>query len=112
MPKYDFATRKRTSGKAVEYKNNEADTQAMLDNFFKIRMTRKPLINGDTAPVGYWTNARNFAYMLKPGVPFALTEVVQYRSSHEYGMTEALSTCWPYAEEVIKRSPAKVIVIN
>ena len=111
MPNYQF-TPNWTPGKRIHADN----VGEILDTFHKIRMNLNaiPLVNGKRkfAPVRYWTNIKNLVAWLFPGKSFALTEVVQYRSNREYGVQEALSTCWEYAKEIIACSGAKVIIIT
>jgi hypothetical protein len=67
--------------------------------------------------VAYWGSCRSRATEIlgraaRPGLDYALTEVVHCGSQHEIGVWSAAAECVPrYLERVLRLSPATVIVV-
>ena len=70
-----------------------------------------------TRPVSFWAFVRKrsielLQHEVKPGVDYALSEVVHCKSREEFGVPEALQECTKrYLTRVIASSGAKVIVV-
>ena len=68
-------------------------------------------------PVPYWKAARLFATSVfdrpvRPGIDYALTEIVRCRSPEELGVERAATKCVPlYLERTLALSPAPVIAV-
>ena len=67
--------------------------------------------------ISYWGSCKSRASELvgrpaRPGLDYALTEVVHCGSQHEIGVWPAASVCVPrYLERILIRSPAAVVVV-
>jgi hypothetical protein len=65
----------------------------------------------------FWSAVRQRAIELlrqeaRPGIDYALTEIVRCKSKSEFGVTEAVKECVPrYFEKTLMLSSAKVIVV-
>lgn len=78
---------------------------------------RKLMPDGSRKPVRFWVEVRQRAIELlgkevRPGIDYALTEVVHCSSRSEAGVPEALDECAKrYLRRVVELSGAKVIVV-
>jgi uracil-DNA glycosylase len=119
------------SNPSIDLKQNELfptyewDENRIIEYFYKRyekyieNGTKKIMKNGKYRTVQYWSgiNVRVkeiFELINKefiPGIDYCLTEIVHCKSNHEFGIKKAVNYCNKYLKEIIKLSPASLLMI-